>query len=104
MVAFGAIPRGAMVRHRCDNPPCINPDHLLLGGAQENAQDRVDRKRFDYRSKRYNRVKLDQTKAREIRAAYGRGGITMRELGHRYGVGRDQISRVINNLNWKEQS
>lgn len=35
----GNIPDGMYVCHHCDNPPCINPDHLFLGDAKSNALD-----------------------------------------------------------------
>lgn len=47
----GEIPQGMLVRHRCDNPACVNPDHLELGTHQQNSSDRALRGTTTVRAK-----------------------------------------------------
>jgi hypothetical protein len=37
--ANGPIPEGYVICHRCDNPPCVNVDHLFLGTQRDNVYD-----------------------------------------------------------------
>lgn len=44
-LANGPIPDGYVVRHKCDNPSCINPSHLEVGTQADNIKDKVNRGR-----------------------------------------------------------
>lgn len=42
---YGPIPAGLDVLHKCDNPPCVRPDHLFIGTALDNVQDMLRKER-----------------------------------------------------------
>lgn len=51
-VAKGTIPARMVIRHTCDVPSCVNPDHLIIGTQSENALDAVRRGRIIPRDRR----------------------------------------------------
>ena len=44
-ITKGPVPKGMVVRHTCDNPICLNPDHLELDTQEQNVQDSIKRGR-----------------------------------------------------------
>lgn len=86
------IPCGMLVCHRCDNPPCVNPDHLFLGTYADNYHD-AKRKGRHTAGERHGRLKITDEQVREIRAAVDAGTVKAR-LAERYGVSQTTIGRV----------
>lgn len=88
----GPIPDGMLVRHRCDNPPCCNPEHLELGTAAENSADMGARGRR-LTGERNPSGRLTVAQADEIRAL-SMEGRTLRGVADTYGVSRSRICQI----------
>jgi hypothetical protein len=94
----GPIPVGQEVRHKCDTPLCVNPDHLLLGTHKDNSLDRVKRLRSARLEGRLNpSAKLDESKVIAIRNF---GGSAVAAAKH-FGVSLATIYSVINKQTWR---
>lgn len=52
----GEIPKGMLILHSCDNPRCVNPDHLRVGTDADNTRDKMERGRFNLKRKSPARV------------------------------------------------
>lgn len=91
----GPTPGGWLVLHRCGNAGCLNPSHLYLGDAKQNAADQ-HLHGTTRRGPRGTRNKLTPTQVQEIRAASG----TLREIAAAYGVCGKHVSRIRNGHAW----
>lgn len=89
----GRDPTGKVVCHHCDNPCCVNPQHLFLGTAKDNAVDRTLKGRSRGNSlrgaARPSNAKLAPELIREIEASTG----SARSVALRLGVSRDVVSK-----------
>lgn len=98
-LSHGEVPEGLFVRHKCDNPPCINPDHLEPGTPADNMRDKVIRGR-SARGAGNAAAKLTEADVKKIRSLGG-DGWTHAELASLFGVGKSTIGRVIRRANWR---
>lgn len=93
--AHRVLEEGEQVLHRCDNPPCYEPEHLFAGTILDNMRDRSEKGREYHAVRDENpRSKLTQAQAAVIQAEYAQGA-TQCELAERHGVHQTTISRII---------
>lgn len=88
----GPIPEGLNVLHRCDNPPCVRPDHLFLGTQADNMADMTEKKRRRC-------PKLNQSTAANLRQDLS-SGMTHRAAAAKYGISRGMVSHVHAGRAW----
>lgn len=93
----GAIPDGLVIRHGCDNPSCINPDHLSVGTQRENVMDRESRGRRDVKGEQVGTAKLTETDILGILAS----DISGADLARKYGVSPSTISLIRLGKSWR---
>ena len=99
-IAFGVIPNGLWVLHKCDNRRCVNPKHLFLGNQQDNTDDMVAKGRVAKQFGETNGLaKLTSTKVFEIRARAGT--VSNTQLANEYGCSRRAISFIVRRETWK---
>lgn len=85
------------VLHKCDNPPCINPEHLFVGDDISNTADKMTKKRQANGELKSNH-KLSDRDIANIRAEYTGARGEQTAIGHRYGVSPSYISMIVRGL------
>jgi hypothetical protein len=99
LLEFGAMP-DLCVLHHCDNPPCVNPAHLFLGTHGDNNRDRSAKGRNGRaRGAASGHAKLCEAQIPEIRALRA-SGMTLCEIGRRFGVTSGAISAITQGRAW----
>jgi hypothetical protein len=84
----GAIPPGMCIMHTCDNPPCCNPNHLVLGTSLDNVKDMVNKKRgsVTLSKEQVEAIKIDPR--------------TQRRIANEYKITQSMVSLIKSGKRW----
>jgi hypothetical protein len=104
---IGPIPNGKFVLHRCDNPPCVNPQHLFIGDHAANAADKVAKGRqsrgdahgITMRGEKNGSSKLDADCVSQIRRLCA-SGRSQKRVADFFGVSQPTVSQIVNHKRW----
>ena len=101
MLFCNPIPVGMAVCHKCDVRACVNPDHLFIGTAADNAQDR-DNKGRTPRGERHRAAKLTANQVSRIKAMLAEDRMYMREIAREFGVSISTIGSIKEGRTWRD--
>lgn len=104
--AFGAIPNGKHVLHRCDVPCCCNPKHLFLGTQIDNNNDRQNKGRArggSMKGEEHPMHKFTASQISEIRMRY-ENGERQTSIAKAFNTSQGYISNIILGKNWKNNA
>lgn len=100
-LVYGEPQDKQIVLHSCDNPPCINPEHLSYGTQKENIRQKFDRNRANLSlgSNRKNSVLTEEIvlKARQMRAE----GQSIVSISRHFGINQGTMYDAIKRITWK---
>jgi hypothetical protein len=102
LLNVGEIPKGYFILHSCDNPKCINPDHLRAGTQLENMHDCINRGRKNYLyGKEHHAAKLTDSQVKQIcnKRVWRWGDIS--KMARNFNVSKTTISRAKNRISYK---
>ncbi len=97
----GVIPINMHVLHHCDNPICVNPQHLFLGTVLDNMRDKINKGRMIMpKGDNHYNSKLSYSKVKEIRQLAIKGE-HHKKIASQFHVARTTITAVVNNRTWR---
>jgi len=95
------------VLHKCDNPKCVNPNHLFTGTNTDNVVDRVSKGRNGWTAQpgeSNGMAKLVKSQVLFIRGLYDSGLFSQSQLGQAFGVGQPTIHKIVHGQRWRAVS
>ena len=101
-IAFGEIPEGMSVCHTCDNPKCVNPEHLFAGTQTDNMRDASVKGRIVIphpSGERHPESIVTEDDVRSMRTDNGRGQ-SLSSLAKRHGISKSQVFRIVRRESW----
>jgi hypothetical protein len=103
-LANGRITKGLFICHKCDNPPCCNPDHLFEGTNGDNFRDAIRKGRAvpptsDNRGERNGSVKLNAETISKIRGLRAQGWELL-PIAREFGISRTQVHNIVTRKKW----
>ncbi len=102
----GPIPDNLCILHKCDNPPCINPDHLWIGTHRDNIEDCIAKGRRGtcanggQKGENNPSAKLNEEQVAQIKFLLEEGQLTQAEIGGMFGVSRDAVNNIKLGRKW----
>lgn len=93
---------GLVVMHTCDNPPCVNVDHLRLGTVANNNEDTVAKGRQRHPvGTEHGMAKLTEAEVLAIRFLHAAAGTSKNQLARTFNVAHSTVSDIITRKKWK---
>lgn len=97
----GTISKNLEVCHKCDNPKCVNVDHLFVGTHQDNMTDMVNKKRLKGKSGSTNlQAKLNEDQVKEIRMLKDEG-IYGTDIAKKFKISHRLVYAICNRQAWR---
>jgi hypothetical protein len=97
-LSWGYIKKGLQVLHRCDNPGCVNPNHLFLGTQADNIRDMMEKDRQSFFG---GKTKMSEQQVLELRYLRDHTGMTLTDLAERYKIRLPAVSAIVKRRSWK---
>lgn len=98
-LANGPVPEGMSILHRCDNPQCVNPEHLFPGTQSDNMKDAARKGRM-HPGEKHGMSKLTESDVLAMRMAHS-SGEGRRDIASRFNVPYSTVNEIIRRDAWK---